>query len=318
MKSTIAQMPNVTSNFMKHLFILIITTAILTSPAKGQKLDSIKYKHGYLYYHEYGTGEPVILLSGGPGGSYQQEEEVAVELSKSFKAILLEQRGTGRSIPTPFDSTTINLQSALSDLNLLLEHFKLKQAIIFGHSWGAMLAMSFAAAYPSKVKSLVLLAPGPYKDWQNNSQSIRMVFKSRMGLQEQVLFDSLTKKWDEGTATAADSLERRKLISQAQVFNKSFSDSVTARIKLPSNAKMQGLMFKDLIKSYDLTSSLVNYKGNIDIICCSQDYVVNNSYEIKLLMPKAQLHWLAECGHWPQFEQPKTFYATLFAILTRK
>lgn len=313
-----SQMLTRCKQFMKPLFKLIVVMTILPFIGKGQKLDSIKYKHGYLYYHEYGTGEPVILLSGGPGGSYRQEEDVAIELSKSFKTVLPEQRGTGRSIPYPFDSTTINLQSALDDLNLLLEHFKLQKAIFFGHSWCGMLAMSFAAAYPSKVKSLILLAPGPYKEWQKNFQTLRMIFKSRMGLQEQVLFDSLTLKMDDGRATATDSLMRRKLILQAQVFNKSFSDSVQARIQLQSNVQMQGLMFKDLIKSYDLTNTLINYKGAIDIICCSQDYVVNHTYEVKLLMPSAQVHWLEQCGHWPQFEQPKAFYDTLFAILKQK
>ena len=134
--------------FRKCTFLFTSFLFFLPFIAAAQKIDSIKYNYGYLYYHEHGVGEPIIILSGGPGGSYLQQEEVAIELGKKYKSILLEQRGTGRSVPNPFDSTTINLQSAIDDLNLLLKHFKLQKAILLGHSWGAMLAMSFAAFYP--------------------------------------------------------------------------------------------------------------------------------------------------------------------------
>src|SRR6185369_10675219 len=132
--------------------ILLTLSIVLFINSFGQKLDSIKYANGYLYYHDYGKGEPIILLSGGPGVSCNQEQEVAIELSKNYRAILLEQRGTGISIPTPFDSTTINLKAAFADLNLLLDHLHLKEAIFYGHSWGGTLAMGFAASFPDRVK----------------------------------------------------------------------------------------------------------------------------------------------------------------------
>jgi pimeloyl-ACP methyl ester carboxylesterase len=66
-------------------------------------------------------------LTGGPGESYLQLEEVAVTLSRDYRCILLEQRGTGRSVPQPFDASTINLTTAHDDLNRLLDYLKLKQ-----------------------------------------------------------------------------------------------------------------------------------------------------------------------------------------------
>ena len=60
---------------MKKCILLILSIFVLID-SFGQKPDSIKYANGYLYYHDYGNGEPIILLSGGPGASWQQEEEV--------------------------------------------------------------------------------------------------------------------------------------------------------------------------------------------------------------------------------------------------
>src|SRR5205085_5371400 len=106
---------------MRNILLVILQLLIIRN-AYGQKTDSIKYSNGYLYFHEYGIGEPIVLLTGGPGANYLQLEDVAVTLSKGYRCILLEQRGTGRSTPEPFDTSTINLNTALDDLNSLLDY----------------------------------------------------------------------------------------------------------------------------------------------------------------------------------------------------
>src|SRR5688572_9214459 len=143
--------------------ILVAVQLLILSLASAQKMDSIKYEHGYLYFHEYGKGEPIILLTGGPGAGHLQLEEVAINLGKTHRSILLEQRGTGRSMPKPYNASTINIKAAMSDLNLLLDHLKLQHANLLGHSWGSMLAMNYAATYPARIKSLILISSGPYK-----------------------------------------------------------------------------------------------------------------------------------------------------------
>lgn len=303
---------------MKPLFILLIVLILRPFTGIGQRLDSINYKYGSLYYHEYGSGETIILLSGGPGGSYMQLEEVAIELGKKYRSILLEQRGTGRSVPSLFDSTTINLASALEDIDLLVTHLQLRKAIFLGHSWGSMLAMSYAASHPSKVKSLILVGPGPYKEWEKNYQILQMSWKSKMGRQEQKVFDSLNRKIISGSAAAIDSQIRRKLALETYSFDKSLYDTIQQRIKGASSLKMRDLMLADLNKNYDLSSTLNKYKGPVYVVCGRQDYVLYNAYELKLLMPGAELYWLEQCGHWPQFEQPKAFYDTLSIILNKK
>ena len=177
---------------MKKSLLTLACLFILTS-SFGQKLDSIKYANGYLYYHDYGKGEPIILLSGGPGASWQQEEEVAIELSKKYRAIILEQRGTGHSIPAPFDSTTINLKSALGDLNLLLDHLHFKEAIFYGHSWGGTLAMDFATSFPKRVKALILTGTGPFKydNYPNATQNINI--RARLTKDQQLKMDSIMR-----------------------------------------------------------------------------------------------------------------------------
>jgi len=139
--------------------LIVFLIVFCAASGYAQKTDSIKYANGFLYYHEYGKGETIILLTGGPGNNCSQLADMAEKLSKNNRIILLEERGTGLSIPNPLDSTTINLQTAVFDINLLLDHLRLKDAVICGHSWGATLGLYYAASFPDKVKSLIVISP---------------------------------------------------------------------------------------------------------------------------------------------------------------
>ena len=49
---------------MKYLFSLALL--LCGGRAYGQQADSIRLPNAVLYYYSYGTGEPIIILSGGP------------------------------------------------------------------------------------------------------------------------------------------------------------------------------------------------------------------------------------------------------------
>jgi proline iminopeptidase len=283
-----------------------------------QQLDSIRYPNGYLYFHTYGKGTPVIVLSGGPGNSCLQQEEVAIALGKQYRAILLEQRGTGLSIPVPFDSTTINLQAGMDDLNRLLQHLHLKKAVFYGHSWGAMLAMNYAGTYPDKVSALVLANPGYYKFSADLLTTHVNNLRSRLGASDIILMDSLDKKMAAGQGTVADTAQYTRLLRMAYIFNKAIVDSMLTKINVAkSNLTMQSLMVSDLKRvNYDLSKNLFHYKGPITIIAGSQDALAFYSYELKILRPAIKLYWIQGAGHFPMFEQAPDFNKQLMEVMT--
>jgi proline iminopeptidase len=299
-----------------YLFTIILCSVLHTY---AQQLDSIKYPNGYLYYHTYGHGEPIIILSGGPGNSCLQQEEAAIELGKHYRSILLEQRGTGLSIPVPMDSTTINMQTALDDLNRLLNHLGLKQAVIYGHSWGAMLAMSFAAKYPEKVKSLLLVCPGYYKFDPEFFTTHVNNLRVRLGVTDLTLMDSLERQIAAGKGSAADTALYNKMMRLGYIYNKKIIDSLLAKIYVARpNTTMQQLMVSDLIRiNYDLSKTLHHYKGPIQVIAGRQDALSFYTYELKIIRPDIVLHWVQASGHFPMFEQRADFYKQL-GIVTKE
>ena len=259
-------------------------------------------------------GEPVIFLTGGPGNAYIQAKPVALELAKKhYRCILLEQRGTGRSIPTQFDYTTINLVSAIDDLKLLLSHLKLDQALLAGHSWGGALAMSFAAAHPGKVKGLILIAPAAYKQWQHMFDVLETNMYARLGVDERKRVDELNSM--NRYARPEETAELRRMLRSTYIYNRHHFDSLSPKMDAPNNAQMRVLMNNDLKKNLDLTNTLPRYKGPIHIITGRQDILAFSSYEVKILMPSCSLTWIEECGHFPFLEKAETFYTILFDAL---
>ncbi len=112
----------------------------------------------WLYVEQVGRrdGIPVLFLHGGPGSGSQHAHRDLFDVSR-FHAILFDQRGAGRS--HPYLSRTANTTAhQIADIELIREHFGIKQWIVLGGSWGSTLAIAYAEAHPERVAGLVLRA----------------------------------------------------------------------------------------------------------------------------------------------------------------
>jgi pimeloyl-ACP methyl ester carboxylesterase len=105
----------------------------------------------------FGSAGPlVILLHGGPAACGFEDMLVLGEnLSSSCRVYDPWQRGSG-SVP-------LSVAQHVSDLLVLIDSFD-ELPILIGHSWGAMLALIFASAYPEKVSALSLVGCGTFDE----------------------------------------------------------------------------------------------------------------------------------------------------------
>lgn len=77
-----------------------------------------------------GTGQPMVLCHGGPGG-YDYLAPVADMTSDLCRVIRYDQRGSGRSEPAgPYDVSTF-----ANDLEGLRKFFNFERWVVGGHSW---------------------------------------------------------------------------------------------------------------------------------------------------------------------------------------
>lgn len=109
-----------------------------------------------LFYAAYGNpkGIPVVLLHGGPGGGCDDTMVQFFDLDK-WHVIMFDQRGAMRS--EPFLCLEENTpQHLVNDIQALKNHFGIDKWLVFGGSWGSMLAMLYAQEHPDSCLGLIL------------------------------------------------------------------------------------------------------------------------------------------------------------------
>src|SRR6185369_2853141 len=84
---------------------------------------------------------------------------------------------------------------SVQDISTLLKKLKLDRVTIVGHSWGAMLAVSFAIVYPSQINKLVLIGSGPLAFSDFVVQEANVMARASMAEREYIeqLQDSISK-----------------------------------------------------------------------------------------------------------------------------
>jgi pimeloyl-ACP methyl ester carboxylesterase len=113
-----------------------------------------------MYYEVRGNGFPLILISGYSGNSESWNLPVprASQLSKHYKVITLDNRGTGRSSVPEGD---YSIKTMAEDVAGLLDSLKMLKAHVLGQSMGGMIAQELAINHPEKVKGLILTCTTP-------------------------------------------------------------------------------------------------------------------------------------------------------------
>src|SRR5450756_2592222 len=97
-------------------------------------------------------GEPLLLLHGGPGVPDSMQTTIAPMLPE-FRCISFDQRGVGESVCR---DGRYDLHAYLDEVEAIRNRLGIASWHVLGHSWGGLLAQAYAAAYPQRVKSLVL------------------------------------------------------------------------------------------------------------------------------------------------------------------
>jgi pimeloyl-ACP methyl ester carboxylesterase len=123
---------------------------------------------GTLFYREYGSGLPVILLHGfAEDGSIW--DQLMLPLATHCHLIIPDLPGSGKSPALPGeDSGTIPAGISLEDLAgsvaALLDQAGIEKCVLIGHSMGGYIALAFAEQYPERLLALGLFHSTAYSD----------------------------------------------------------------------------------------------------------------------------------------------------------
>src|SRR5689334_2359907 len=106
-------------------------------------------------------GLPALWLHGGPGAGASAGSRRLFDPS-AYRAVLFDQRGSGRSTPladhSGVDLTTNTTAHLLRDIEHLRAHLGIDRWVVAGGSWGVTLALAYAQAHPERVIAMALAA----------------------------------------------------------------------------------------------------------------------------------------------------------------
>jgi pimeloyl-ACP methyl ester carboxylesterase len=144
-----------------------------------------------LHYRSYGSEtNPPLLLLHGLASTLRIWDYVAPVLAGKYWVVAYDQRGHAES-EKPDDG--YNLPTMLADLAGLIKALEIKKPVLVGHSWGANLALAYAATYPDDCAGLVLVDGGiadfqdmPGTDWESVKRELAPPDLSRYKLSDMV------------------------------------------------------------------------------------------------------------------------------------
>lgn len=186
----------------RTLALAVLALATVPSQLVAQRFTT---KTGYvttadgarLYYRVVGRGrDTVIAIHGGPGVDLESIAGDFAPLAAQHTVIFYDQRGAGRST-LPSDTSSLNATQQVRDLDAVRTHFKLAHVTLIAHSYGPLLAATYAIAHPTVVERMVFFGPVPPRRGTFNARfgqalNARMdsASRRRMGAANQMLVDT--------------------------------------------------------------------------------------------------------------------------------
>jgi proline iminopeptidase len=112
-----------------------------------------------LYYEDIGDQNlpALFFIHGGPGLGCEEKHRSQFNLSK-YRVVLFDQRGCNRSEPAG-DILQNTTQLLVQDIETLRKRLRIEKIILLGSSWGAVLALQYAAKFSERVEKIILKSP---------------------------------------------------------------------------------------------------------------------------------------------------------------
>jgi proline iminopeptidase len=295
-----------------------------SSAARAQTTGQAPSEGVDLYYHTYGAedGPPVLILNGGPGISSEHFAPLARqvgELGAGYRAILFDQRGTGRSPLAAVDSSTVNVDLMVEDIEALRAHLGIEAWTVMGHSWGGMYGMLYATRHPERVRGLILSSSGGADlEWL---RYIGANLRMRMGPERRAAFErALDPAYAEADPERANR-DRVEAMAAAYVYDPAHIPFVVEALTRPGAnfPEVRGLVWADLQRvGYDLHEELRSFPEPALLLSGRQDIIGDEvPLRIHASLPHSELVWLNESSHYPWLDQPDAYFEAIDGFLRR-
>ena len=261
-----------------------------------------------LHYKIYGAGDPVLCIHGF-GASLFSWRNFVDPLSQNYQLILIDLKGAGNS-PKPLDAHYSTQDHADLIYKFILDH-DLNNLTLVGNSFGGALSLLLSIMLlekePGRLRALVLIDPGAYKQYL--PLYVKIIGVPIIG----ALAIYLIPAWCMARSILKLAYYDPKKITVEEIA------AYAAPIASPGGKHALLETGKQIIPP-NIDELVAKYKDiNVPtlIIWGQQDKIISPEAG-KLLVkaiPNSTLEWIDQCGHVPQEERPEATVPLVLGFL---
>ena len=265
--------------------------------------------------HDAGQGKAVLILSGGPGFTAWNLLPLQQQIAKQHRALLFDMRGMGDQAHLQLSQGRL-LDQWVADIEAVRREKGIEQWTLVGHSWGGIMALLYAKAYPHHVSQILLL--NPVDPEKRGLVDILDRINERQAQFKPDAWDAEFEGKDTSMKGFAATDESVRLYQIRHVLPTYFVDMAQGEAYA---AQFTASDFSPEINSriwqeYDAQpfsrSDARRLKQPIIFADCDQDLLMpENRQSLKAFFPKMKVKMFKNCAHFPWVEQPKAFYPWL-------
>ena len=148
---------------MKRIAFTLLITLLLPVSLFSQEIPSVyNIKQGFvdangvmIYYEEFGQGEPLMIIHGGPGATHDYFLPYLLPLARNNRLIFIDERGSGKSERLE-DVKQHTVENMVEDVEAIRKALDLGKINLLGHSYGGVLVQAYALKYQEHLSHLIL------------------------------------------------------------------------------------------------------------------------------------------------------------------
>ncbi|SRR5216683_97009 len=254
-----------------------------------------------LHFDEYGSGEPVVLITGtGAGGRVWKPHQVPALIAAGYRVITVDNRGTASS-GTCLEGFTIDDMTA--DTAGLIEFLRIDPCHVIGFSLGAIIVQELLVVYPELVKWAVLMATRGRADALCSAISAAEIELCDSGVTIPARYDAIMRAMQNLSPRTLGN--EQKIRDWLDVFEMSPSNLSAHRMQL-------GLeVIENRLESYRKIKSPCLVLGFKDDMV-APPYLCR---EVADSIPDAIYEEIAGCGHYGYLEEPAAVNSSIISFL---
>jgi proline iminopeptidase len=253
----------------------------------------------------------LIVLHGGPGFDHSGLRGDFDGFADIAQVVYLDHRGNGRSVPS--DPKTWTLAQWGDDIRAFCDALGIEKPIVFGQSFGGMVAQSYATRHPEHPRALVLSSTAARMDFDASLA----LFQAKGGAEAH---EAAVRMWNTGNDEEFDTYMRVCM----PLYN-------TTERAGGENARQRAVMRREVFRHFSLPGCemrSMDFRPVLNKILCptlilagAEDPITPPHLAQEILTSikagRATLRVFDDCGHGAFRDRPETVLVTIREFVAR-